>query len=199
MGSRPLATARAFVRLQFGILNEWRFMQRLWRWIFRIVVGAGVLLAASTIFLASAARRPLVRESDGFTGRTSDAIAATLSESLPQTATDIRYSRASVGMGGRLLIYRFSAPAADLHAHAQAEFAAHWHKPPLRKTTGSASPIGDDELQLYKTTFGIDGDWMLPPPNSMGTLYESADGQHSHRPTIFVDDVNGVLYFQMTD
>ncbi|MFO0913767.1 MAG: hypothetical protein U0795_12475 [Pirellulales bacterium] len=143
--------------------------------------------------------RPHVPQSNGCVGVTPEAVGATLSGSLPQTATDIRYCRASVGMGGRLLIYRFSAPAADLHRHAQAEFAAHRDKPQLQKTPSSSSPITDRNIELYRSGFGVVADWMLLPSNAVGTLYESADARSSHRPTIFVDDVNGVLYFQMTD
>ena len=174
-------------------------METLWRWFFRCVVGIGVLFAAFSILLIVSMNRPHVTQSNGFTTANPEAIEVTLSASLPETATNVRYCRASVGMGGRLLIYRFSAPVSDLHAHAQAEFAAHWDKPQLKKTTSSRSPITDHEIKLYKTGFGIDADWMLPPPNALGTLYESADEQFSHRPTIFTDDENGVLYFQMTD
>jgi hypothetical protein len=174
-------------------------METLWRWLFRCVVGIGVLFAAFSILLVVGMNRPHVTQSNGYANATPDAIAATLSGSLPETATNVRYCRASVGMGGRLLIYRFSAPAADLHAHAHAEFTAHWDKPQLQKTPSSASPITDHEINLYKTGFGIDADWILPPSNALGTLYESSDGQFSHRPTIFVDDENGVLYFRMTD
>lgn len=174
-------------------------METLWRWFFRCVVGTGVLFAAFSVLLVIGMNRPHVTQSSGYANVTSDAVAATLSKSLPKTATNVRYCRASVGMGGRLLIYRFSAPVTDLHAHAQAEFGAHWDKPQLKKAPGSTSPITDHEIKLHKTGFGIDTDWMLPPSNAVGTLYESADGQFSHRPTIFVDDANGVLYFQMTD
>jgi hypothetical protein len=174
-------------------------METLWRWFFRCVIGIGVLFAVFSVLLVVGMYLPHVTQSSGFTNTTPEAVSATLSQSLPETAVNVRYCRASVGMGGRLLIYRFSAPVADLHAHAQAEFTAHWDKLLVKKTPGSTSPITDHEIKLYKSGFGISGDWMLPPPNAVGTLYESADGQFSHRPTIFVDDANGVLYFQMTD
>ncbi|WP_168567278.1 hypothetical protein [Crateriforma spongiae] len=174
-------------------------MEAPWRWFFRCMVGIGVLFAAFSILLVVGMNRPHVTQSNGYSNATLDAIAATLSGSLPKTATNVRYCRASRGMGGRLRIYRFSAPLADLHAHAQAEFTAHWDKPQFQKTPSSGSPITDHEIKLYKTGFGIDAGWMLPPSNALGTFYESVDGQFSHRPTIFVDDQNGVLYFQMTD
>ncbi|WP_417746779.1 hypothetical protein [Rosistilla oblonga] len=170
-----------------------------WRWFFRCVVATGVLFAVFVVLLAVGMNRPNVTQSPGYTSTTPEAVSATLSQSLPPTATNIRHCRASVGMGGRLLIYRFSAPVPDLHSHAQAEFASHWDKPPFNKTPGSTSPITDHQVKLYETAFGIDAEWMLPPPNAVGILYESADGQFSHRPTIFVDDAKGVLYFQMTD
>ena len=174
-------------------------MNTLWRWFFRCVVGIGVLFATCLVLFIVGMNRPLVTQSNGYTGSTPEAVAATLSQSLPKAAANVRYCRASVGMGGRLRLYRFSAPVADLHTHAQTEFAAHWDKPQLKKTPGSTSPITDREIALYKSGYGIDAAWMLPPSNAVGTLYEPADGESSHRPTIFVDEANGVLYFLMTD
>ncbi|NOX52960.1 MAG: hypothetical protein GXP27_00680 [Planctomycetes bacterium] len=174
-------------------------METLWRWFFRFVIGVGIVFVAFTVLLVIGMNRPNVMQSNGYTGITPDAVAATLSHSLPKTAHNIRYCRASVGIGGRLLIYRFSGSLPDLHAHAHAEFAAHWEKPRLKKTRNSPSPITEHTIALYKSGFGVDADWMLPPPEAFGTLYESADGRSSHRPRIFVDEANGVLYFHMTD
>jgi len=174
-------------------------METLWRWFFRCVVGIGALIAVFSVLLGLGMNRPHVTQSEGYTNATPEAISATLSGSLPESATNVRHCRASVGMGGRLLVYRFSAPVADLHTHAKTEFAAHRDEPQLMKVPGSASPITDHEIKLYESGCGIDCEWMLPPPDAVGTLYESADGQSSHRPIVFVDDTNGVLYFQMTD
>ena len=121
-------------------------MEVLWRWFFRCVVGTGVLFAVFVVLLAVGMNRPNVTQSPGYTSATPEAVSATLSQSLPSPATDIRHCRASVGMGGRLLIYRFSAPVPDLHSHAQAEFASHWDKPQFKKTPGSTSPITEHEI-----------------------------------------------------
>lgn len=174
-------------------------LSSIWKWFYRLVVGVGVLFLVFMVLLVSGMNRPIVTQSNGETDLSVDSVAATISGSLPPNATKVQYCSASVGMGGRLLLYRFSAPATDLHAHAQTEFAAHWDKPQFKKTTGVPSPITDHEVSLYKTGFGVDAKWMLAPPNVIGTLYESSDYQISHRPTIFVDDANEVLYFQMTD
>lgn len=179
--------------------NVRRNMETIWRWFYRCVVGVGVLFGVFSILLVVGMNRPHVTQSNGFTSTTPEAVSATLSRSLPRTATNVHYCRASVGMGGRILIYRFAAPVADLHAHALTEFAAHWDKPQSKSTSGSASPITEYEIQLYESGFGIECDWLLPPANAVGTLYESADGQFSHRPTIFVDETNEVLYFRMAD
>ena len=174
-------------------------MKKQWRWLFRGVIGICVIFAAFMIIYGIGMIRPVVTQSNGYTGITPDAVAATLSQSLPKTAKNVRFCHASVGLAGRLMIYRFSAPVPDLHAHAQNEFAAHWDKPQSKNTPGVTSPISSDDIESYKEDFGIDAGWILPPSNALGTLYEPADGQLSHRPTIFVDETNGVLYFQMTD
>jgi hypothetical protein len=159
----------------------------------------GVLFVLFSILIVIGMNRAHIIQSNGETDVSMDAKEATISGSLPPTAIRVQYCSASVGMGGRLLLYRFSAPVTDLHAHAQAEFAAHWDKPQLKKTSGVNSPITEQKIKFYKTGFGVNAAWMLAPPNASGTLYESSDGQVSHRPTIFVDDTNEVLYFQMTD
>ncbi len=171
----------------------------IWKWFYRFVVGVGMLFVLLTVLLVFRMNRPHITQSNGETNASDDSKAVTLSGSLPPNAKRVQYCQASVGMGGRLLLYRFSAPSADLHTHAQAEFAAHWHKPQCNKTTGVPSPITEHEINLYKTGFGVNAEWMLAPPSCIGTLYESSDGQFSHRPTIFIDDTNEVLYFQMTD
>ncbi|MEO1526233.1 MAG: hypothetical protein AAFX06_12405 [Planctomycetota bacterium] len=69
----------------------------------------------------------------------------------------------------------------------------------MKKSVGSDSPITDHDIAMYRSGFGVDVGWMLPSEGRLGTLYESADGQSSHRPTIFIDEADGILYFQMTD
>lgn len=171
----------------------------MWKWFYRSVVSIAVLFSLFVILLMRGMNQPHVEQSSGETVASVDSKAATISGSLPPTATRIQYCRASVGMGGRLLLYRFSAPAADLHAHAQAEFSAHWDKPLWKKASGVESPITEGEINRYDTEYGVNATWMLASPNVTGTRYESSDGQFSRRPTIFVDESNEVLYFRMTD
>ena len=174
-------------------------MQTLWRWFVWSVVGIGVLFAIFCALFITGMNHPVVNQSVGFTSVTAQAKSNTLSQSLPASATNVRHCRASVGLGGRLLIYRFSAPVSDLHKHARNEFAAHWDNLRPQKTPNSPPPISEHEASMWESGFGIEGGWMLPPADSVGTIYRSADGQVSHRPVIFVDDENGVLYFKMTD
>ncbi|MGB7345759.1 MAG: hypothetical protein WBD20_16200 [Pirellulaceae bacterium] len=174
-------------------------MNQLWRWFFRFVVTIGLLCAAFMMLLVFGMSRPSVSQSDGFIDRTSDAIDCTISHQLPESAEQIRYLRASVGLGGRLRIYRFTAPVADLHQHAIAEFDAHWHRPGYLAKPNAASPFEPRDVKLIADFCGASAEWLLPPANASGTIYEPADGESSHRPIIFVDEINSVLYFRMTD
>jgi hypothetical protein len=97
------------------------------------------------------------------------------------------------------MIYRFTAPLPVLHAHAKAEFAAHWDKPQTAVTPASSPPFTEKDIALITTGFGVTADWMVPPADAVGTMYMSADGQFSHRPAVFIDTKNSVLYFYMTD
>jgi hypothetical protein len=174
-------------------------METLWRLIYRSVVLVGILFALVSVLFVFGMNRPYVRQSDGYTSRNEEAVSVTLSQSLPDPATNVRYCRSSVGLGGRMVAYRFSAPPADLHAHAEAEFAAHWDARKLTQTLNSPSPISVNNISLLKSAYGVDAEWIMPPDGTIGTLYESADGKFSHGPRIFVDDSNSVLYFLMTD
>ena len=60
-------------------------------------------------------------------------------------------------------------------------------------------PFTPDDIVRTASHFGIHADWMLPPAGARGTIYTSDGGQRSHRPTIFVDETNRVLYFEMSD
>ena len=174
-------------------------METVWRWFFRFVVGVGALFALASLLFVIGMNRAHVTQSNGFTNVNPEAEKTTLSHTLPKTASEIRYCRASIGMGGRLLLYRFTAPVSDLHNHAKAEFAAHWDKPKLKVVPNSTSPFAAAEIALHKTSFGIDVNWMLPLSSDIGTVYVWEDGRSSHRPIIFVDETNSVLYFKMSD
>ncbi|WP_404308966.1 hypothetical protein [Neorhodopirellula lusitana] len=174
-------------------------LNTIWKWLFRFVVGVGLMYVALMLLLAIGMTRPNVKESDGYVDSTAQAIAFTISHSLPDSANQIRFLRASIGMGGRLRLYRFAAPVDDLDAHAVAEFDAHWDRPGYKATPDTLSPFDEHDVKRNSEFYGGNADWMLPPADAIGTLYEPADGQLSHRPMIFVDKTNGVLYFQMTD
>lgn len=174
-------------------------LDTIWRWFYRGVLLAGVLCLILAALLVWGMNRPLVRASEGYISADKTPPDITLCGSLPQSAKDVRYVCASVGMGGRFRAYRFSASLDELHAHAAAEFANHWDKPAPTRSDNGASPFSVEDMQRYRKFYHADVDWMVAPEEAIGTLYASADGQSSHRPTIFVDEVNAVLYFLMTD
>mgnify|MGYP003122072348 CR=1 FL=1 len=174
-------------------------LNTIWKWFFRFVVGVGLLYVALMLLLVFGMTRPNVEESDGYVDSTAQAIPYTISHTLPDSATQIRFLSASVGMGGRLRLYRFAAPIDDLNAHAVSEFDAHWDRPGYKATPNAVSPFDEHDVKRNSEFYRGNADWMLPPPNAVGTLYEPADGNWPHRPMIFVDETNGVLYFQMTD
>lgn len=174
-------------------------MNTLWRWFYRFVVAIGICFLAFALLIHLAFSRPLVTQSDGYIGPNATAIENTISQRLPESATEFRFCRASVGMGGRLCLYRFAAPIDDLNAHAISEFDAHWDRPGYKVTPDTASPFDEHDVKRNSDFYGVNADWMLPPADATGTLYVPADGRLSHRPMIFVDETNGVLYFQMTD
>ena len=174
-------------------------MNLLWRWFYRFVVVIGICFLAFASSVNFSSSRPLVTQSDGYIGPTATAIENTISHRLPESANEFRFCRASVGMGGRLLVYRFAAPIDDLNTHAVSEFDAHWDRPGYEATPSVQSPFDDRDVKRNSEFYGGDAGWMVPPLDAIGTLYQPADGQLSHRPLIFVDETNGFLYFQMTD
>ena len=148
-------------------------------------------------FYAYGMTRANITQSDGFTAITPEAVDSTLSGALPEAAIRIRHCYVSVGVAGRLQLYRFSAPIEELHEHAKAEFAAHWDNPFPAVTFGETAPFTN--VGNYESGYGITADWMVPPDTAIGTIYTSSDGHSPHVPTIFVDETNRTLYFYMSD
>jgi hypothetical protein len=141
--------------------------------------------------------RPHVVESTGSLTREEAPPDVTLSGSYPPSAHDIHFARASVGMAGRFLAYRFSGTLADLHEHARAEFESHWT--PLTPTTQELDtpPFDGESLEFWHNAYGVRLDWINPDQIGRGVMYLDEHG--SSRPMIFVDEDNLVLYFVMTD
>ncbi|MCA9197504.1 MAG: hypothetical protein KDA87_08205 [Planctomycetales bacterium] len=137
---------------------------------------------------------------------TTDAVNHTESQSLPASASDICFVSASVGMQGRLRAYRFTAPVSDLHSHAMTELAAfgsNWSQPNATPFIRSnvKSPFDAEYLAFLKKSFDADASWLAAPLNTKGTIYNFDANLNDvpRRPTIFVDETNGVLYFVVTD
>ncbi|MFC1672382.1 hypothetical protein ACFL01_04535 [Planctomycetota bacterium] len=117
----------------------------------------------------------------------------TLSGTFPESARDIYYASASVGPGGKFKAYRFSAPVADLHAHAEAEFKNHWEE--LTPTKSFVSRIFLDKSQWW--IFGVDGSWFDVIEIPKG--YQYMDEHGVHRSIIWVDEEREIFYFLMGD
>lgn len=142
--------------------------------------------------------RPNVNESAGDVSR-KEALGATLSQTLPTSAMKVRYLNASIGMGGRVMLYRFSGDIEELKSFAVSEFANHWHHPKVSITVNTESPFDSQQFKSLGEAYYVNLDWMTPQKDAIGTVYISNDGQISHRPIIFVDEKNAIFYFVMTD
>lgn len=171
-----------------------------WRWFYRAVLGVAILFLGLSLLLVWGMNRPLVfLDSKGFVSAQNTPADVTLCGTLPDSATKVRYVGASVGMGGRFRAYRFSGSVDELHAHALAEFDGHWDKLTPARLEVDESPFTAQDIGFWGDCYSTQLDWMLPPAGASGVLYEPADGESSHRPTVYVDETNGVLYFVMTD
>jgi hypothetical protein len=171
-----------------------------WRWFYRAVLGVGAVFLALSLLLVWGMSRPLVfLDSNGFVAAEDAPPDVTMCGTFPDSATDIQYVGASVGMGGRFRAYRFSGSVDELHAHAVAEFAGHWDKLTPVRSDVDESPFTAQDVGFWEDAYVGGLDWMLSPAGARGALYQSADGSSSHCPIVFVDETNGVLYFVMTD
>lgn len=115
-------------------------------------------------------------------------------QTLPPTATDVYFARASVGIGGRFYAYRFSAPLMDLQTHAMKEFAA--HSEPLTPTVVPGQPF-DIDVAFLRDSYGVKLSWIDPAQIGPCTVFRDADSPGS--PSIYVDETNSVLYFINSD
>ncbi len=97
-------------------------------------------------------------------------------------------------MGGRFYAYRFSAPLMDLQTHAMKEFAA--HSEPLTPTVVPGQPF-DRDIAFLRKCYGVNLSWIDPAQIGPCTVFMDTHGVH--RPVIYVDEANSVLYFIVTD
>lgn len=166
-----------------------------------LAIGLGVCLfvfLALAYYYVTGMTTPHVNQSEGFIEPNQLPEPISISGTLPANASRVRYCNVSVGLAGRLSLYRFSAPVEELHEHALNEFASHLEEIEPIVEQGVPSPINADLIVSYSKGFGVEPTWMLPASDSAGALYYDPEGS-SHRPTIYIDEGNEVLYFFMTD
>ncbi|MBB02619.1 MAG: hypothetical protein CMJ47_08240 [Planctomyces sp.] len=174
----------------------------LWRVLYRTVIAIALLVFVPAILLGIGMFIPYPQGSSGFTTVTPEAESYTLSGSFPPGAYDVRYGRSARGMGGRLLVYRFSAPLNELHDHAVKEMHAkqtdHRDHFEIEVARNEPSPFSEQMVE-FDRDMRLDTSWILPEPDATGTIYRPKDGLLSHRPVIFVDETNEIVYLRMTD
>jgi hypothetical protein len=142
--------------------------------------------------------QPNVLQSTGYVDRNDLPVDRIRRDDFPSSAKQIRYAIGSIGMGGHLAIYRFSAPVEDLHTYAKRMFEG---VPPtdFAITPNSDSFFTEHELELVKDAYGIDASWMLPEPAAKGVLYTYQGNGLRSLPQVFDDEKASVLYFMSTD
>lgn len=172
------------------------------RALFRSAIAIAVLVFVPAIFVGIGMYIPIPQGSSGFTTVTTEAESYTLSGAFPPGAHKVCYGRSARGMGGRLLVYRFSAPLNELQDHANAEMHAkqanHRDHFEVEVVPDESSPFSEQTVE-FDCDMRLDTSWMLPEPDAVGTVYRPKDGLVSHRPVIFIDEPNEILYFRMTD
>ena len=157
------------------------------------VLGTIVFMAIAFIVMLWRANQPIVSETLVPQSR-QQSLQVPWCQTLPPTATDVYFARASVGMGGRFYAYRFSAPLMDLQTHAMKEFAA--HSDPLTPTVVPGQPF-DIDVAFLRNSYGVNLNWIDPAQIGPCTVFRDADSHGS--PSIYVDETNSVLYFIFTD
>jgi hypothetical protein len=172
--------------------------ERAWKIFFRTVVAIGFIFLCFIVVVVRGFSQPNVVQSTGYVERSDLPVDRFNRDSFPDSARKIRYALGSVGIGGRLSIYCFTAPFEDLHSHAKQMFVG-VSPPNLSITPNSDSFFGEHELELVKEAFDVDASWMLPEPEAKGVLYTPASDMTSRMPRIFVDEKASVLYYMLTD
>jgi hypothetical protein len=121
---------------------------------------------------------------------------------LPLSATNIMYAQASVGMGGRAKLYRFSAPPEDCLRYAQRlaspgggqnQALGANSQTGLTKLDTRPTPLGADILKAY----GLEGvSWFRIDAITNGY---SGSGPPNERGLTWVDTDSGTFYYFWTD
>lgn len=174
-------------------------MQAIWKWFFRLVIGVGVLFLGGTMLFVLTMSRAHVTQSDGWKTIDDATKSQTLSQTLPASSTRFCFAHSSVGLGGRFLAYAVDGTPEDLDSFAQAEIAAHWAKTDFTLKPNSSSPFEAEYVAMLKRAYSVNLDWLRKSVNVTGSVYRYSNEDVSYKPTIFVDDANGILYFVMTD
>lgn len=152
-----------------------------------------------TLLFAVGMSRAHVTQSDGWLPIADAPKSATLSESLPGSATQFCFASSSVGLSGRLMAYAVDGTPGELDAFALAEFAAHWKRPEYSVELNASSPFDSEYIAFLERAYSVDLEWLRQSSNGNGSIYHDSKDQGSRMPTIFVDKANCVLYFVMTD
>lgn len=174
-------------------------MQAIWKWFFRLVIGVGVLFLGATMLFVLTMSRAHVTQSDGWKAIDDATKSQTLSKTLPDSSTRFCFARSSVGLGGRFMAYAVDGIPEDLDSFAQAEFIAHWAKADFTLKPNSSSPFDAEYVAMLERAYSVNLDWLRKSVNATGSVYQFSNEDVSHKPRIFVDNANGILYFVMTD
>ena len=138
---------------------------------------------------------PSVKESSVPLARSQAPATITLTGAFPESATNIYFATASVGPGGRLKMYRFDAPVAELMRHAYSEASNHWEK--VTVVTSSVTQAEFDQA-LFQNAYHVkDLSWFDVETIEDGVEFRTGD--HGAYPTMWVDRTRERFYLLMSD
>jgi hypothetical protein len=119
----------------------------------------------------------------------------TLTGAFPESATNIYYASASVGPGGRLMMYRFDAPIDELMIHAYSEASNYWEE--VTVVTSSVTHAEFDQESFQRAYYVKDLSWFDIEKIADGLEFRTGD--HSSYPTMWVDRERERFYLFMSD
>ena len=138
---------------------------------------------------------PIVKESSVPLPRSQAPATITLTGAFPESATNIYFASASVGPGGRLKVYRFDAPVADLMRHAYSEASNHWEE--VTVVTSSVAQAEFDQAFFQRAYHVKDLSWFDVEGIEDGVEFKTGD--HPSYPTMWVDRKRERFYLYMSD
>ena len=153
---------------------------------------AKYFLAAAVLIIGYKLLSPPAMVDQSIGPRTLATTPSDIASTFPLSAIKIEYAQSGVGIGGRFLAYRFTAPIDDLRAHLSKRFST---LPPgaLPKPSKKVPSL---DLALFEKAYRVDLSWFDVLASDNCEVYRRPIEEHS--PIVVLNLDSNTLYYPVS-